>query len=81
MVHGVEGPPKDEVLGALATIPLEELLQRDGLILMWFVSSRLGQHRIDGMEEVVVQGFELLGPPCPIWMKSSTKTSVELTGS
>ena len=59
LAHGVKNPAEDELSGAPSSVSLEKLFEGDGFVAMWVVSPRLGQHRVDGVEEVAAQGFEL----------------------
>ena len=53
LVHGVKNPSEDEFACAPSSVTLEELLEGHSLIAMGFVSSGLGQHRVDGVEEML----------------------------
>ena len=52
-MHSVKDPTEDEFLGAPPTVSLEEFLEGDSFIPMGLICSRLGQHGVDGMEEVL----------------------------
>lgn len=51
---GVDDPPEDEFSGAPAAIAAEEFLQGDGFI-SGVPGLRLGQHRVDTVEQVAAQ--------------------------